>query len=69
MHADHWLGPLAPVYGAVTGGEGEMVRRGWLKRRRAEESGDQRGELSAGGAGKTPMVLLLARLLRGADMR
>ena len=30
----------------------------------AAESGDQRGERSAGGAGKTPMALLLTQILR-----
>ncbi len=66
-----WLWPLVPVYWAATGlrrwltGWG-LVQRGWL-----EGPVISVGSCSAGGAGKTPMVLLLTRLLikRGYAVR
>ena len=58
-----WLLPLVPVYGAVLGAKAWMQERGWLRRRRLGRPVISVGSVSAGGAGKTPVVLLLAELL------
>ena len=58
-----WLLPLVPVYGAVLAAKGWLLERGWLRRRRLERPVISVGSLSAGGAGKTPVVLLLAEVL------
>jgi tetraacyldisaccharide 4'-kinase len=58
-----WLLPLVPVYAAVLGVKAWMVERGWLRRRRLGRPVISVGSVSAGGAGKTPVVLLLAELL------
>jgi tetraacyldisaccharide 4'-kinase len=59
-----WLRPLSPVYGAVVRVKRWMVRVGWLKRRRLPRPVISVGSISAGGAGKTPVVILLAGMLR-----
>jgi tetraacyldisaccharide 4'-kinase len=41
-----------------------LFQLGWLKQRRLESPVISVGSVSAGGAGKTPMVLLLAKILR-----
>jgi tetraacyldisaccharide 4'-kinase len=56
--------PLAPVYGAVLAMKRRLFHWGWLKQRRLENPVISVGSVSAGGAGKTPMVLMLARALR-----
>ena len=48
--------------------KGWMAERGWLRRRRLEWPVISVGSVSAGGAGKTPVVLLLAELLRQAGL-
>jgi len=58
-----WLLPLVPVYGAVLAVKAWMLEQGWLRRRRLERPVISVGSVSAGGAGKTPVVLLLAELL------
>ncbi len=59
-----WLLPLAPGWGAGTAAKNLAYDRGWLKPRRLTKLVVSVGSLSAGGAGKTPVVLALARLLR-----
>jgi tetraacyldisaccharide 4'-kinase len=63
--------PLAPLYGAVLALKRRLFRWGWLKQRHLQNPVISVGSVSAGGAGKTPMVLMLARLLRhrGYDVR
>jgi tetraacyldisaccharide 4'-kinase len=56
--------PLAPVYGAALAIKRRLFQWGWLKQRRLENPVISVGSVSAGGAGKTPMVLMLARALR-----
>jgi tetraacyldisaccharide 4'-kinase len=59
-----WLLPLAPLYGAALAMKRRLFQLGWLKQKRLENPVISVGSVSAGGAGKTPMVLLLARILR-----
>jgi tetraacyldisaccharide 4'-kinase len=56
--------PLAPLYGAALAVKRRLFQWGWLKQRRLENPVISIGSVSAGGAGKTPMVLMLARALR-----
>ena len=59
-----WLLPLAPLYGVALAIKRRLFQLGWLKQNRLENPVISVGSVSAGGAGKTPMVLLLARILR-----
>jgi tetraacyldisaccharide 4'-kinase len=56
--------PLAPLYGAVLAIKRQLFRWGWLKQDRLQSPVISVGSVSAGGAGKTPMVLMLAKVLR-----
>ena len=56
--------PLSPLYGVGLALKERMFKWGWLKERRLDSSVISVGSVSAGGAGKTPMVLLLATVLR-----
>jgi len=66
-----WLLPLAPLYGVALAMKRQFFRWGWLKQNRLASPVISVGSVSAGGAGKTPMVLMLARMLRhrGYDVR
>jgi tetraacyldisaccharide 4'-kinase len=59
-----WLQFLAPLYAAALALKRRLFQLGWLKQNRLESPVISVGSVSAGGAGKTPMVLLLARILR-----
>src|SRR5580704_10889246 len=59
-----WLLPLAPLYGAALAMKRRLFRLGWLKQNHLESIVISVGSVSAGGAGKTPMVLMLATILR-----
>ncbi|QNI37830.1 tetraacyldisaccharide 4'-kinase [Edaphobacter albus] len=59
-----WLIPLSPLYGAIVTIKRRMYRWGWLKRNRLSSPVISIGSVSAGGAGKTPMVAMLAGILR-----
>jgi tetraacyldisaccharide 4'-kinase len=54
------LWPLSQVYGAYVRGRRALYSRGWLKSRRLQATVISVGNLTAGGTGKTPMVLWLA---------
>ncbi|GGG88679.1 tetraacyldisaccharide 4'-kinase [Edaphobacter dinghuensis] len=56
--------PLSPLYGAVLAVKWQMLRFGWLKQRRLASVVISVGSVSAGGAGKTPVVMALAGMLR-----
>jgi tetraacyldisaccharide 4'-kinase len=56
--------PLAPLYGAALAIKDRLFQWGWLKRNRLASPVISVGSISAGGAGKTPMVLMLATALR-----
>ncbi len=66
-----WLWPLVPFYWAVTELKRRLVRWGWLGQRWLKQPVISVGSCSAGGAGKTPVVLLLAEALgrRGFAVR
>lgn len=63
-----WLRGLVPLYRA-----GQRLDRWWQTRRRAEDLGAACivvvGNLTAGGSGKTPLVVRLCRILREAGLR
>jgi tetraacyldisaccharide 4'-kinase len=60
--------PLVPVYAAALGAKARLLEQGWLRRRTLDRSVISVGSVSAGGAGKTPVVLLLAELLGQAGL-
>jgi tetraacyldisaccharide 4'-kinase len=56
--------PLAPLYGIALAMKRRFFQWGWFKQGRLQNPVISVGSVSAGGAGKTPMVLMLARALR-----
>ena len=61
-----WLAPLGAVYGAAAAVRAWLYRRGVLPRTRLAGAVVSVGNLSVGGAGKTPVVEWLARALSEA---
>jgi tetraacyldisaccharide 4'-kinase len=59
-----WAWPLVPVYAAVQAVKTSMRRAGLLSTKRLRWPVVSVGGLSAGGAGKTPVVIALAKLLK-----
>src|ERR1700733_1495328 len=59
-----WLLPLTPLYGAALALKRQLFAWGWLKQCHLESTVISVGSVSAGGAGKTPVVLMLAEILR-----
>jgi tetraacyldisaccharide 4'-kinase len=57
------LNPLSAIYGGVVGARNVLYDR-WLRSRSLEGSVVSVGNLSAGGSGKTPFVILLGELLK-----
>ena len=58
-----WARPLVPVYAAAIRLKESLRNAGWLRTRRLGWPVISVGSLSAGGAGKTPIVIALAKLL------
>ncbi len=58
------MNPLAAIYGAVVGARNQLYDRGIWPPGRLEGSVISVGNLSAGGVGKTPFVMLLGELLK-----
>jgi tetraacyldisaccharide 4'-kinase len=56
--------PLVPMYGAAVALKKKLLAWGWPKQRRLQSPVISVGSISAGGAGKTPVVLMLTTLLR-----
>jgi len=60
------LAPLGALYGAAAAARAAAYRRGWLPRARLGGPVISVGNLSVGGSGKTPVVALIASILREA---
>jgi tetraacyldisaccharide 4'-kinase len=63
------LNPLSGIYGGVVRARNELYERGLLRSRRLQGPVVSVGNLSAGGAGKTPLVILLGELLKGCGIK
>jgi tetraacyldisaccharide 4'-kinase len=57
--------PLVPLYAAAIAAKEALRHAGLLKTRRLKWPVVSVGSISAGGAGKTPVVMALAKLLQG----
>jgi tetraacyldisaccharide 4'-kinase len=57
------LAPLVPIYAAGVGAKNFAYEHGWLKPDHLESPVVSVGNLSVGGAGKTPVVIRFAQLL------
>ncbi len=64
-----WARPLVSLYAAVLAAKDSLRRLGILRTRRLQWPVVSVGSLSAGGAGKTPVVIALAKLLSEAGWR
>ncbi len=60
-----WLAPLAPLYAAGVALRNLRLEKGWETVQRLNWPVVSIGNLSTGGAGKTPLAITLAGLLRG----
>ena len=60
------LAPLVPLYAAGVAAKNFVYARGWVRPKRLRWPVVSVGNLSVGGAGKTPVVIRLAQLLREA---
>lgn len=58
------LAPAEAAYGAIVGARNAAYDRGWLRSERAEVPVISIGNISVGGAGKTPFAAWIARRLR-----
>ncbi len=63
------MNPLSAIYGGVVGTRNALYDRGFLRARKLQGSVISIGNLSAGGAGKTPFVLLLGELLKARGLK
>jgi len=63
------LNPLSAIYGGVTGARNALYDRGVLPARRLQGKVISVGNLSAGGSGKTPFVMLLGELLKARGIK
>ena len=63
------MNPLSAIYGGVVGARNALYDRGLLRARRLHGPVVSVGNLSAGGSGKTPFVILLGELLKTRDIK
>jgi tetraacyldisaccharide 4'-kinase len=63
------LNPLSAIYGGVVGARNALYDRRWLRSRSLQGPVISVGNLSAGGSGKTPFVILLGELLKSRGIR
>lgn len=63
------MNPLSTIYGGVVGARNALYDRGVLRSRRLEGPVISVGNVSAGGSGKTPFVLLLGELLKARGVK
>jgi tetraacyldisaccharide 4'-kinase len=61
--------PLSAIYGGVVGARNALYDRRWLRSRWLQGSVVSVGNISAGGSGKTPFVILLGELLQARGIR
>ena len=63
------MNPLSTIYGQIVGARNALYARGVLRTRRLEGAVVSVGNLSVGGSGKTPFVLLLGELLKSRGIK
>jgi tetraacyldisaccharide 4'-kinase len=63
------LNPLSAIYGGVVGARNALYDRGVLRTRRLPGAVVSVGNVSAGGSGKTPFVLMLGELLKARGIK
>ena len=63
------MNPLSSIYGGVVGVRNALYDRGVLRARRLDGAVVSVGNLSAGGSGKTPFVMLLGELLKARGIK
>jgi tetraacyldisaccharide 4'-kinase len=63
------LNPLSAIYGGVVGVRNALYDRARLRSRRLQGSVISVGNLSAGGSGKTPFVMMLGELLKARGIK
>jgi tetraacyldisaccharide 4'-kinase len=63
------LNPLSAIYGGVVGARNALYDRGVVRARRLQGAVVSVGNLSAGGSGKTPFVMLLGELLKARGIK
>ncbi|HYA96741.1 MAG TPA: tetraacyldisaccharide 4'-kinase, partial [Methylomirabilota bacterium] len=63
------MNPLSTIYGGLVRARNAFYNRGLLRARRLEGAVVSVGNLSAGGSGKTPFVMLLGELLKSRGIR
>jgi tetraacyldisaccharide 4'-kinase len=63
------LNPLSNIYGGVVAARNALYDRGFLHARRLDGPVVSVGNLSAGGSGKTPFVMLLGELLKARGVK
>jgi tetraacyldisaccharide 4'-kinase len=63
------LNPLSAIYGGVVVARNALYDRGVLRARRLQGAVVSVGNLSAGGSGKTPFVMLLGELLKARGIK
>ena len=63
------MNPLPAIYGGVVGARNALYDRGVLRARRLESPVVSVGNLSTGGTGKTPFVMLLGELLKARGIK
>ena len=63
------MNPLSIIYGGIVRTRNALYDRGLLKARRLQGAVVSVGNVSAGGSGKTPFVLLIGELLKEREIR
>ena len=63
------MNPLSAIYGGVVGTRNALYDRGVLRARRLQGAVISVGNVSAGGSGKTPFVMLLGELLKARGIK
>ncbi len=63
------MNPLSAIYGGICGARNALYDRGVLPARRLRGSVVSIGNISAGGSGKTPFVMLLGELLKAREIK